>query len=187
MAVASAPLPPNSDAIQSVGRVLPWLASIPDRSRFAFDNLARTSDRETRDAVAGHERALRELHDSLDAAATAMMDKLRSEVEAAPAGTTMDPEGTGIQALEEAERFFRNQCTEFLGDIRNTLELSGDRSGHGKGVFRELDRLERLYFRIAECCQEVRWLLMINDGAQASTTGKTFTSGAELVASLTAE
>ena len=185
MAVASAPLPPNSDAIRSVGRVLPWLAGIPDRSRFASGNLARTSDREAPDAVADLERNLREKHDSVYSAIAAMTDKLRSEVQSAPAGTVLDPDGTGVQALEEAEEHFRAESKE-LRDIQSTLEDSGGQSVHGTGVFCELDRLESLFSGIVQWCHEIRWHLMINDGALAPTTGKTFASGTELVSSLTA-
>lgn len=184
MAVASAPHSLNGDAIQSVGRVLPWLAGIPDRSRFASGNLARTSDRETRDAVTDLERKLRKQHDSVYAAITAMTVKLRIEVESAPADTVLDPDGTGVQALEEAEEHFRAESEE-LREIRITLERSGGQSVHGVGVFRELGRLESLFSGIVQWCQEIRWHLMINDGALAPTTGKTFASGTELVSSLT--
>ena len=115
-----------------------------------------------------------------------MTDKLRSEVEAAPTGTVLDPDGTGVQALEEAEQHFRAESEE-LRQIRRTLEGSGGQSVHGIGVFRELDRLEDLLSKVAQRCQEIRWLLMINDGALAPTTGKTFASGAELVSSLTSD
>lgn len=186
MAVASAPLLPNSDAIRNVGQVLPWLAGTPDRARFSPGNLVRTTVRETRDAVADLKGSLRERHDSVGSAVSAMTDKLRTEVEAAPAGTTMDPDGSGVLALEEAEKHFRAECND-LREIRDALERSGGQPAHGEGIFRELDRLDGLFSGIVQWCQEIRWLLMINDGAMAPTTGKTFKSGAELVSSLMTE
>ena len=88
MAIPSSPLL-DSDAIHSVGRVLPWLAAIPngpDRARFTPENLLRPSNREIRDAVAELERSLGERCKTIDHAAFAMMDKLRTEIESAPPG-----------------------------------------------------------------------------------------------------
>lgn len=188
MAIPSSPLL-DSDAIHSVGRVLPWLAEIPnspDRTRFTTDNLLRPSKRETRSAVAELERNFGERSKSIDHAAFAMMDKLRAEVEATPPGTVMDPQGIGVQAFEETEGYFRNECDE-LRAIRRALEHSGGPDRHGEKIFCELDRLEDLLSKVVQRCQEIRWLLMINDGALAPTTGKTFASGAELVSSLTSD
>lgn len=186
MAVPSAPHL-DSDAIRSVGRVLPWLAEMPvrpDRARFTHDNLSRPSNREIRNAVAELEHNLGERCKTIDYAAFAMMDKLRTEIEAAPRGMVMDPKGAGVRVFEETERYFRGECDE-LREIRAALEHSGGSKVHGKGIFRELDRLEGLLSQIVQRCHEIRWLLMINDGALAPTTGKTFTSGDELVSSLT--
>lgn len=188
MAISTSPLL-DSDAIHSVGRVLPWLAQIPngpDRVGFTPDDLLRPSKRETRNAVAELERNLSERCKSIDPTVFAMMDKLRAEVEASPIGTVMDPDGVGVQAFEETEAYFRNECDQ-LRAIRGALEHSGGPGEHGKGIFHELDRLEDLLSQIVQRCQDIRWRLMINDGALAPTTGKTFASGAELVSSLTSD
>ena len=187
MVVAEAPPPLNSDAIRNVGRVLPWLARLPgqpERQRFRAGNLEWTSDDETRAAVAALERNLRERYDSVQGTISTMTDKLRTEVESAVPGTVLDPDGTGIQALEEAEEYFRSESRE-LRDIRDALDGSGARSAYGPSVFDELDRLDRLFFGIVQQCQEIRWLVMIHDGVASPTTGKTHKSGAELVSSLT--
>ena len=189
MAIASEPVSPTSNAIRNVGRVLPWLAEFPkspDRSRFTPDCLLRSPDRETRRAVTELERDLGERYRSINAAVITMLDKLRAEVEAAPPGTVMDADGVGVQAFEETEEYFRSECDE-LGAIRGALEHSGGSGEHGKEIFHELDRLEDLLSQIVQRCQDIRWRLMINDGALAPTTGKTFASGAELVSSLTSD
>ena len=187
MAAAGAQVPLNSDAIRNVGRVLPWLARSPgrpDRERFGTANLAGTPDGESRTAVAALERNLRERHDSVHAAISAMTEKLRVEVESAAADTVIDPDGTGVQALEEAEEYFRAECGE-LRDIRKALDGSGAQSAYGPGVFDELERLDRLFFGIVQCCQEIRWAVMVHDGVASPTTGRMHESGAELVSSLT--
>lgn len=186
MDAASASPPLNGDAIRSVGRVLPWLARLPgqpDRERFATGNLERSSDGETRTIVAALERNLRERHDSVHAAISVMADKLRIEVESAVPGTVMDPDGIGVQALEEAEEYFRVECGK-LRDIRKALDGPGVRSACSESVFDELDRLTSLFFGIVQWCQEIRWLVMVRDGVASPSTGKTHKSGAELVSSL---
>lgn len=187
MVAAPAPPPLNGDAIQSVGRVLPWLARMPDQpdgSEFAPGNPARKSERAARKAATALEGKLRKRHESLSAAFSAVTGKLRAEIQLAASDTTIDPDGVGVQALEEAEAYFRSERGG-LRDIRKALEESGLRSTHGPSVFDELDRLDRLFFGIVQWCQEIRWLVMANDGVASPTAGKTFTSGAELVSSLT--
>ncbi len=188
MAISPSPLL-DSDAIHSVGRILPWLAEIPngpDRVRFTPDSVLRPSKRQTRKAVAELERNLGERCKSIDPAVFTMMDKLRAEVEAAPPGTVMDAHGAGVRTFEKAEEYFRGECHQ-LRAIGDVLERSGGQGEHGEGIFHELGRLEGLLSQIVQRCQDIRWLLMINDGALAPTTGKTFASGAELVSSLTSD
>ena len=184
MAAALAPPPLNGDAIESIGRVLPWLARTPDASAPAPGEAARTSAREARNAVADLEGKLRDRHDALSAAFSAITDKLRNEIESTAPDTVIDPDGAGVRALEEAEAYFRRECSG-LRDIRSSLEESVSASAGGQSVFDALDRLDRLFFGIVQWCQEIRWLVMTHDGLASPTTGKTFTSGAELVSSLT--
>ncbi len=187
MAAASAPPVLTGDAIEGVGRVLPWLARMPDQpdgSFFASGEAARASVGEAREAVAELEGKLRKRHDSLSAAFAAMTDKLRTEIESMAPDTVIDPDGAGVGALEEAEAYFRREC-DGLRDMRNALEEFGSASACGRNVFDELDRLDRVFFAIVQWCQEIRWLVMTHDGVASPTTGKTFTSGAGLVSSLT--
>ena len=57
-------------------------------------------------------------------------------------------------------------------------------SVHGRTIFEELEQLRRLFESIVSWSQEVRWLVLINDGTLAPTTGKTFKSGAELLSTI---
>lgn len=95
----------------------------------------------------------------------------------------MDPDGTAMQALEQSERYFRAECGE-LERIRAALMALGYAAAHGSGVFKELEEFHELFTSVVSWSQEVRWLILINDGTLAPTTGKTFTSGADLISSL---
>lgn len=185
--VVAATQPLNSDAIRNVGQVLPWLARSPgrpERERFGTGNLERTSEVETRTALAALESHFRERHDAVHAAVSAMTEKLRTEIEAAAPDTVIDLDGSGVRALEEAEEYFRSESRE-LRDIRKALDGSGARSVYGPSVIDELDRLDRLFIGVVQRCQEIRWLVMIHDGVASPTTGKAYESGAELVSSMT--
>jgi len=187
MGAASASPPLNSDAIRNVGQVLPWLDRLPgqpDVTRFTPGDSIDIRDRDTREAVAVLERHLCKRQDSVNGAFSAMTEKLWAEVESAMPGTVLDPEGSGVQALEEAEEYFRTECDE-LRAIRKALDRSGVRSAYGASVFDALERLDRLFFDIVQWCQEIRWLVMIHDGVASPVTGKTYKSGAKLVSSLT--
>jgi hypothetical protein len=172
--------------IRNVGRLLPWLVRTsdePDRNWYTRIHLTQASSQETTAAVAALIGNLRKRYDTLTTVASRMMEKLRAEVESTPSSTTMDPEGTGVQALEEAEEYFRIEC-EQLCDIREALDRSGGAEAHGRAIFDELERVRALFATVVAWSQEMRWLLMINDGTLAPTTGRTFTSGAELVSAL---
>ncbi len=97
------------------------------------------------------------------------------------AGTMIDLDGAGVRALEDAEAYFRRERVR-LREIRCTLEECASAPARDRSAFDELDLL---FFEIVQRCQEIRWLVMIHDGAASPTTGKTFTSGAKLVSSLT--
>ena len=187
MGAASAPPPLSGDAIRNVGQLLPWLDRLPDSpdlARFTPGEDADTCDSETREAVAVLERHLRKRHASVNGAFSAMTEKLWTEVESAAPGTVLDPEGSGVRALEEAEEYFRAECDE-LREIESALDGSGVRTACGASVFDALEHLNRLFFEIVRWCQEIRWLVMIHDGVSSPVTGKTHNSGAELVSSLT--
>ena len=176
----------NSDIVCHVGRILPWLADMPrqrDPRWFTSKNLAQPTNLDIDNAVLGLARELRERREALTTAISQMTTKLKAEIESTQPGTIMDPEGTATQALEEAEEYFRRQCSE-LESTREALGVSGGIAVHGREIFEELEKLRRLFESIVSWSQEVRWLMLINDGTLASTTGKSFTSGAELLSAV---
>ena len=151
-----------TDVIRNVGRLLPWLVRTsdePDGRRYTCIRLTQASSHETRAAVDALRSNLRERYDAVTNVASRMMDKLQAEIESTPPGTIMDPEGTGVQALEEAEEYFRIECGK-LGDIRDALERSGGSEAHGKAVFDQLDRVRSLFTTVVAWSQEMRWLLL---------------------------
>lgn len=177
---------PTSEVIYNVGRVLPWLVRTPPepgRSWFTSLNLTQAASRETKNALEALQDNLRKRHEALATIASGMMDKLQAEIESTTPGTIMDPAGVGVQALEDAEKYFRIECEE-LSSIRDALARSGGSEAYGRGVFEDLQRLHQLFEKVVAWSQEMRWLLMINDGTLAQTTGRTFKSGAGLVSVL---
>ena len=75
------------------------------------------------------------------------------------------------------------ECEELEG-VRTALKALEGETTPESGIFEELEALHRLFASIVSWSQEVRWLILINDGTLAPTTGKTFTSGADLISSL---
>ena len=150
---------------------------------FTTRNLAHTANSKIEAAVLSLAHELRERRESVTTAISRMTSKLKSEVESTKPGTIMDPDATATQALEQAEEYFRIEC-EALDSIRAALKASGDAAIHDSRIFDELEELHRLFASVVSWSQEVRWLMLINDGTLAPTTGKTFTSGADLVSAL---
>ena len=176
----------NSDIVCHVGRILPWLADMPwrrDPRWFVSKNLAQPTNPEVNDAVLELTRELRDRREAVTTAISQMTTKLKAEIESAKPGTPMDPDGTGTQALEEGEGYFRRQSAE-LESVRKALRVSGGVAVHGRTIFEELEQLHRLFESIVSWSQEVRWLMLINDGSLAPTTGRSFTSGAELLSAI---
>ena len=188
MATVREPSTLNSDIVYHVGRVLPWLAETAgqsDMSWFTTRNLAHTASSKIEAAVLSLAHELRERREAVTTAISRMTSKLKSEVESTKPGTIMDPDGTATLALEQAEEYFRMEC-EALDSIRAALKASGDAAIHDSRIFDELEELHRLFASVVSWSQEVRWLMLINDGTLAPTTGKTFTSGADLISALDA-
>ena len=177
---------PNSDIVYHVGHVLPWLAEASgqnDLSWIQSPNPGRAIDDRIEEAVIGLARSSRERRKSVTTAISRMTQKLKTEVESVKPGTIMDPDGSATQALEQAEEYFRTECEE-LDKVHTDLKALRSAVVHDSGVLEELDALHRLFTDVVAWAQEVRWLMLINDGTLAPTTGKTFTSGADFISAL---
>ena len=177
---------PNSDIVYHVGHILPWLAAAPgpnDLSWIQSPNLERAIDHRIEEAVIGLARSSLERRQLAKTAISRMTEKLKTEVESIEPGTIMDPDGTATQALEHAEEYFRTEC-EDLDRLHAALKTLRSAAVDDSGVFGELEKLRKLFTDIVSWAQEVRWLMLINDGTLAPTTGTTFESGADLIAAL---
>ncbi len=100
-----------------------------------------------------------------------------------PAGLEMDPDDIAVPALEQSEEYFRKE-REGLREIRESLQKNGGPDAFGAEVFEELERLDMLFKDLVASFQGLRWTIMIHDGALASSTGGTCTSGAGFMAAL---
>ena len=179
---------PNSDIVYHVGHVLPWLAEASgqnDLSWIQSPASGRAIDHRIEEAVIGLAQSSRERRESVTTAISGMTQKLKTEVESVEPGTIMDPDGAATQALEQAEEYFRAEC-EDLDRLHAALKALRSAAVDDSGVLAELDALRRSFTDVVAWAQEVRWLMLINDGTLAPTTGKTFESGADLIAALDA-
>ena len=167
----------SAEMIRDVGRALPWLVAEPRSEPIP----AGVSLRERGELLDAHAEGLRLRHDT----STPVIDRAGQKLAAAfkeldPAEIT-DPEGEGAEALEKAEAYFHAQRGD-LSDFRETLVDAGAPPEHD--VFEALDRLDGLYAWIVAAMQEVRWTVLVADGVRTPPRGRTFTSGASLVAAL---
>ncbi len=184
MATVREPIASHSDIVYHVGHILPWLAEAPGRNDLSWirsPNPGRAIDHRIEETVIGLARNSRERRESVTTAISRMTDKLKTEVESVEPGTIMDPDGAAVQALEQAEEYFRTECEELIR-LHTALKALRSAAVHDSGVLDELDQLRSVFTDIVSWAQEVRWLMLINDGTLAPTTGKTFESGADLIA-----
>ena len=100
-----------------------------------------------------------------------------------PLGQEMDPDDIGVPALEKGEAYFINERKE-LSDIRDILQRSGGTKVYGAEVFEELERLDELFKSLVTLFQEIRWLILINDGSVPLGKEGIYASGEEFMASL---
>ena len=165
------------EAIRDVGRALPWLASEPQPEPVPPNLPVEKRVELFRICAEG----LRYRHAVLYAVIDRAGKKLAATLEVAEPSEILDPEGEGCEALEKAEVYFKSQRDE-LGQLRESL--IGARAPSGHDVFEALDRLDGLFSSIAATIQDVRWTLLIADGAKEPGSARTYTSGAALVAAL---
>jgi len=163
----------QSNTIRDVSRTLPALVSGPD--------LGTPVSAELLDA---HAQGLRERYDSLlpviDRAGTVLSEAMKIRDPESP----VDPDGEGVLAMEQGERYFKHRLEE-LQQLRDAFAKLHASPSHD--VFRELDRLGQLYAWTVAIMQEVRWSVLIGDGVRDradSPKPRTFTSSSEWHASL---
>ena len=163
----------HSNTIRDISRALPALVSGPD--------LSMPVSAELLDAQA---QGLRERYDSLlpviDRAGSVLSEAMNKHDPKSP----VDPEGEGVSAMEQGERYFKQRLEELqqLRDAFTDLRVSPSHD-----VFRELDRLEHLYAWTVATMQEIRWAVLFGDGVRDradSSEPRTFTSSSEWLATL---
>ncbi len=122
-------------------------------------------------------------HDAIVAVFSSHFQDLQKEVENFQPGREIDPDDIAVPELEKSEAYFRGEREE-LRAIRNALQRTGGTQAHGAEVFAALKRLDELFEELTAQLQELRWLIMVNDGLLAPRTKGQCTSGAEFIAAL---
>ena len=166
-----------AEMIRDVGRALPWLVAEP-RSEPIPTGVSLREQTELPDA---HAEGLRSRYDILYPVINRGGHRLAAAFKELDSASIVDPEGEGVEALEQAEAYFPAQLGD-LSDFREALVHAGARPDHG--VFEALHRLNGLYAWIIATMQEARWPVLISDGGRAPPSDRWFTSGASMVAAL---
>ena len=163
----------HSKTIRDVSRALPALVADPDLDVPVSAKL-----------LDAHAAGLRERYGNLlpviDRAGKTLAEAMKTH----DPDEIADPEGEGVQALEQAEAYFKHRREELL-HLRDAFVNVGASPSHE--VFDAVDRLDNLYVGIVATMQEVRWSVLIFDGVNdraKSPEGHTFTSSSEWLASL---
>ena len=133
------------------------------------------------DLLDAHAEGLRLRHDTVYPVIDRAGHKLTAAFKELDPAEITDPEGEGTEALEKAEVYFHAQRDD-LARLRSALIDAGAPPDHD--VFEALDCLDGLYAWIVAAMQEVRWTVLVADGRRAPASGRTFMSGASLVAAL---
>ena len=178
----------SGEAVRDVTGALVWGAQPLEQPEGLSENaLANLKKKQNRDEWQKMIQALtdnfRERHNAQATIIATFHDRLLKAAKDFPPGQEMDPDDIGVPALERGEAYFINE-RKALRDIRDALQRSGDKKVHGTEVFEELDRLDELFKSLVILFQEIRWLILINDGSVPPSTEGLYTSGAEFMASL---
>ena len=178
----------SGETVRNVAGTLIWLARPPEQSEALSQNwLADLLANRNRDKLRGAIKILtegfRERHDAVATVCSTFQERLEKAAEDFPPGREMDPDDIAVSALEKGEEYFRKEREE-LHDVRDALQRTGGAETHGSEVFAELERLDTLFKDLVASYQELRWAIMIHDGALAPSTGGTCASGSEFMASM---
>ena len=173
----------SGETVRNVAGVLIWWArplEQPEVSR--LDGSANMDANHTRRAVKALTDGFRKRHDAIVSVSSNFRD-LQKAVEDFQPGKEMDPDDIAVPELEKGEAYFRGERKE-LREIRNALQRTGGTQAHGAEVFAALERLDELFEALIASFQELRWLIMVNDGSLAPRTRGRCTNGAEFMAAL---
>ena len=178
----------SGETVRNVAGTLIWLARPPKQSEAPNQNwLADLLANQDKDKLQGAIKLLtesfRERHDALATVCSTFQERLQKAAEDFPPSREMDPDDIAVPELEKSEEYFRKE-REDLRDVRDALQRTGGVETHGSEVFAELERLDTLFKYLIASLQELRWAIMIHDGALAPSTGGTCTSGSEFMASM---
>lgn len=127
--------------------------------------------------------SFRARHDAMANICTAFQERFQKAAENFSPGREMDPDDIAVPQLEKSEEQFR-RAREELRDVRDILQRTGGAEIHGSEVFAALERLDKLFEHLIASFQEIRWAIMIHDGALAPSPSGTCTSGSEFMASI---
>ena len=126
----------------------------------------------------------RKRYDAIISVSSTFQERLQKAAEDFQPGREIDPDDIAVPELEKSEAYFRGEREE-LRAIRNALQRTGGtQQAHGAEVFAALKRLDELFEELIARLQELRWLIMVNDGLLAPRTKGQCTSGAEFIAAL---
>ena len=178
----------SSETVRNVAGTLIWLARSPKQSETLSRNwLVHLPKNRNRDELQSAIKVLTEsFHKRYDAVievCTAFQDRLQKAAEDFPPGREMDPDDIAVPELEKSEEYFRKEREE-LRDVRDALQRTGGSEAYGAEVFAALERLDKLFEYLVASLQELRWAIMIHDGALAPSTGGTCASGSEFMDSM---
>ena len=127
--------------------------------------------------------SFRERYNAQAAILATFQDPLLKAAKDFPPDQEMDPDDIAVPELEKGEAYFINE-RKVLRDIRDILQRRGGAKVHGTEVFAELERLDELFKSLITWYQELRWLILINDGSVPPSKEGIYASGAEFMASL---
>lgn len=178
----------SGETVRNVAGTLIWLARPPEQSETLSRNwLVHLPKNQDRDELQGAIKALtenfRKRHDAVATICSTFQERLQKAAKDFPSGREMDPDDIAVPELEKSEAYFRTEREE-LRDIRDALQRTGSAEAYGTEVFAELERLDTLFKHLIASLQELRWAIMIHDGALAPSKGEICASGAEFMASI---
>ena len=174
----------SGEAVRDVAGTLVWGAQPLEQPEGISENaLANLHKNQNRKVIQVLTDSFRERYNAQAAIIATFPDRLLKAAKDFPPGQEMDPDDIGVPALEKGEAYFINE-RKALRDIRNALQRSGDEKVHGTEVFEELERLDELFKSLVTFFQEIRWIILINDGAVPPSKEGIYASGAEFMASL---